>query len=136
MPKDDAFLDAATKGVVVVVKDYLQRELCQVDFENNKNQTALILAAKNGRKEIVDVLVAHGSDVNRQNQFGYTPFIYSCEYGHSHVAISLINAGCDHSLQNKERMTGMDYLIKRHQTKINEVQVTLFLTRPNVHSTH
>eukprot|EP00397_Hematodinium_sp_SG-2012_P068637 GEMP01112619.1.p1 GENE.GEMP01112619.1~~GEMP01112619.1.p1 ORF type:complete len:109 (+),score=25.30 GEMP01112619.1:2-328(+) len=58
------------------------------DFDN----TALILAAREGRVEIAETLIATGADINRTNIFWDTALAYATEYGHADIAQMLINA--------------------------------------------
>jgi ankyrin repeat protein len=48
--------------------------------------------------------------------------------GHIPTVIYLIEAGCDHSLSNKDGKSALDYVEEKHPDKVKEVQVTHYLT--------
>ena len=50
------------------------------------------------------------------------------------IVISLIKAGCDYSLRNKNGKSAMDYLRERHPDKVEEVQVSRSPTAVVTHS--
>jgi len=52
-------------------------------------------AAGLGRKEIVELLIAEGADVNAENDSGDTPLHWAAMEGHTKVAELLITTGAD-----------------------------------------
>ncbi len=67
---------------------------------------ALIVAAREGRREVVDRLLQQGIDVNARGHYGSTSLMLAAENGHREVVNSLLGApGIDVNLQ--------DYLLGR-----------------------
>ena len=85
------FINASKLGHLVEV----QRLLAKPDVnpntrEKETNNTALILAAQNGRPMVVDALLASGADVNAANNNGDTPLILASLNGHGGVVDALL----------------------------------------------
>lgn len=62
--------------------------------------TPLMLAARRGRRDVVEALIAAGADVNAADDLGLTPLFHAChdpdeDRGHPQVVESLIAAGAD-----------------------------------------
>ena len=52
---------------------------------NGTEDTPLIIASQNGHKEIVELLLEHGTKVNSRNRSLNTPLDYANENGHEKV---------------------------------------------------
>ena len=52
---------------------------CNVNHQNNKGENSLFLAIKWGRKDIVDLLISQGVDVNAVSKDGTTPLLLAIE---------------------------------------------------------
>jgi ankyrin repeat protein len=137
-----ALLGAARLGHTEICKLLISKG-CNIDIQNIWGQTALIRAALQGHKEVCDYLISLGCKLNLTVSFsteqpgisneerdafdGATAYIYACYGGHSLLAISLIEAGCNTSVTNKAGKSGMDLLKEKHPSKkVNEVQVFIF----------
>jgi uncharacterized protein len=55
--------------------------------------TALIRAAKGGRTEIANSLIAAGALLDVKDEYQSTALIWAARGGHSEIAVSLIAAG-------------------------------------------
>jgi len=64
-----------------------------VNAKNTYERTALYWAASKGHKEIVELLIANGADVNVQADRGDTPLDGTIEYKHSEIADHLQKNG-------------------------------------------
>jgi hypothetical protein len=138
-----ALLCAARSGHTEMCKLLISKG-SNIDIQNIWGQTALIRAAWQGHKEVCDYLISLGCKLNltvalaevgeqltticeELDAFdGATAYIYACYGGNTLIAISLIQAGCDHSVTNKSGKSGIDLLQERHPAKVNEVQVFTF----------
>jgi|TARA_B110000977_G_scaffold120640_1_gene155261 ankyrin repeat protein len=92
----DAFIDAAGLGHIVEV----QRLIASGDVDVNAvdeedSNTALLLAAQNGRPMVVAALLEAGANVDAANNNGDTPLILACLNGHGHIVDVLLKAGAD-----------------------------------------
>ena len=68
-----------------------------MEFEDRRKMTALQLAAENGHKDTVNLLIAHGADVNRASErkpsHKFTPLQYASANGHLNVVEVLLAHG-------------------------------------------
>ena len=64
----------------------------KVNIRNSLGETALMLAALNGRAPVVKQLLARGAQVNHE---GWTPLMYAATGGHAEVSRLLIVGGAD-----------------------------------------
>ena len=90
----DAFLGAAGDGLVDVVRESLRKNLCDVDCRNDRGMTALMIAANNGHKHVVDVLVAHYCKLDVQSNNGETALMIAAHLGHKDILDALVAHNC------------------------------------------
>lgn len=83
--------DAARNNQVVVLKPYLASK-GDANARDDSGHTLLILAAYNGGKEAVDLLLKSGADVNLQDRMG-TPLMAACFKGDLAIVNRLLSAG-------------------------------------------
>jgi ankyrin repeat protein len=95
---DAAWEDAIKRGDVQVVLDLLGRGT-DVDARDRYGQTALMLAAHAGHREVVETLIAHRANLNITAKFGLSALMLALVAGHADVARVLAKAGADLSLR-------------------------------------
>ena len=76
---------AAWSGNIKVVKQHLAAGT-DVDAKNEWEATALLKAAREGDKEISELLINNGADLNAKNEVGKTPLDYAIENNHTDIA--------------------------------------------------
>ena len=70
--------------------------------------TALMIACKNGHKNIVKKLLADKEiDVNQAKTNGLTALMLAVDYGHKEVVLDLLDAGADVNAKNKDGLTAL-----------------------------
>jgi uncharacterized protein len=95
----DAGWQAAIKrGDVLSVCDQLARG-ADVDARDQHGQTALMLAAHAGHREIVELLIAHRANLNVTAKYGLSALMLALVAGNEEVARLLSDAGTDLSLR-------------------------------------
>jgi ankyrin repeat protein len=94
-PETTSILEAAQKGNLKDVKHWISQNPKCVSVRENDYlaATPLHLAATRNYKEIVDVLLAHGAEVNVKDGNGWTPLHFAAERGYRDVVESLLNHG-------------------------------------------
>jgi ankyrin repeat protein len=88
---------AANNGNIEAVKQHLADSV-DVDakcWELFAGFTLLYLAAGEGHKEIVELLIAEGADVHAKDKWGYTPLHSAAMHDHKEIAELLIAKGAD-----------------------------------------
>jgi len=105
-PSDlNSFVQKAGEGDTQAVLSALKKGMAP-DAQNNNGETALIAAVKQGKKEIVDLLLAKGADVNgRDSKFGGTPLIWAALNGKTEIVGLLLEKGAD--LKGREKYNGL-----------------------------
>lgn len=76
-------------------------------------QTALMLAVSHGRREMAELLLACGADVNAQDEEGSTALMCASEHGRAHiVSLLLEQPGCDISIVDNVNTTFTESLLQ------------------------
>ncbi|MFH1921664.1 MAG: ankyrin repeat domain-containing protein, partial [Planctomycetota bacterium] len=95
-PSSDANLfEACEVGDVGRVRELLGADATLAKVKEVGHIMPLHGAAAQGHKEIVELLVQAGADVNAANQWGVTPIYFAAAWGHKEVAMFLIDRGAD-----------------------------------------
>jgi ankyrin repeat protein len=95
---DADWADAITRGDVPTVCERLERGV-DVDARDRYGQTALMLAARAGHREVVETLIAYRADLNVTAKFGLSAVMLAVVAGYSEVARLLADAGADLTLR-------------------------------------
>lgn len=102
---------AVEKGLSEIVALLLANH-ADVNFtENRDGRTLLHIAALKGYKDLVDILLVKGSEVNAEDNHGKTPLFYAGKYGHKAAADLLIGQGAKKSPGMEENYGKSPYLI-------------------------
>ena len=84
--------EAAHRGTM----DVLQRLLdagADIDARDGHGQTALMIAAVEGRRQTVEWLVAHGAALDRTAKYGLSALMLAVVNGHADIVRALTDAG-------------------------------------------
>ena len=93
-----AWEDAIKRDNVQIVLDLLGRGV-DVNALDRHGQTALMLAAHAGHREVVEILIAHRANLNITAKFGLSALMLAVVAEHAEVARLLVKAGADLSLR-------------------------------------
>nr|XP_020441573.1 KN motif and ankyrin repeat domain-containing protein 1 isoform X2 [Monopterus albus] len=76
-------------------------------------QTGLMLAVSHGRMDMVQALLAHGADVNIQDDEGSTALMCASEHGHVEIVkLLLAQPGCDATLSDSDESNALSIALE------------------------
>ena len=101
----DTPLDWAIMGKRTGAADLLRKHGGMMVEELRSGMTPLHAAARKGLKEVVELLIHEGTDVNAKSDDGWTPLHKAALQGHKEIAKVLIAAGADVDAKNNRDMT-------------------------------
>ena len=81
------------------------------------DQTPLIVAAQGGCKDIVEMLLQAGANIEHRNDQGETALISAAQEGHTEIVQMLLDAGSDVNQENADGETALDLAIRLKQKK-------------------
>jgi len=100
--RDKDLIQSAYDGNLAKV-ELLIAKGANVNLQDQKKRTPLILAASNGHTEIVEFLLSKGADVNAMDSGGQTALLYSCKRSFDETAAFLLNNGADVNAQSTKK---------------------------------
>ncbi|XP_067650463.1 ankyrin repeat domain-containing protein 50-like [Haliotis asinina] len=102
--------DACSKGELERVKRIICGDLVEVNIRDKRNgRTPLMVAAKKGRKEVVDFLMSVGASVSQADDEGNTILDWACKGGHVDIVKRLVS---EYSVDvNRKTKTGQTPLM-------------------------
>ncbi|MGB7065806.1 MAG: ankyrin repeat domain-containing protein, partial [Syntrophobacteria bacterium] len=105
----NSFVQKAAEGDTQTVEYFLQARM-DPNVTDEKGNTALIVAAKDGQLEIVEMLLDKGADIEgRDAKFGGTPLIWAAIRGQTETVKLLLGKGAD--INGVEEKNGMSATI-------------------------
>lgn len=110
-----------------------------LNVQNDKGQTALILATQGGSVEMLTSLIQAGADLNKQDKFGLTGLMCACKLGNAALAKIWIEAGADISLKDAHGYTALALAKMYHQDAIvkmlQDQEAKLAASQPGTNAT-
>ena len=119
------FTYAALRGDIDEVKRGLALGL--IDILDEGGQTAMMMAARGGKIDIVKLLVTEGGKLDIQDKSGVSAMSWAASCGEIDIMKLLISEGGNPSLRDKDGMSAMDYVKEMHPSEVNEVEVSRLL---------
>ncbi|MHC5085877.1 MAG: ankyrin repeat domain-containing protein [Planctomycetota bacterium] len=118
-PATQAFFDAALNGDIQTVESELSAGVdVNATSLNGQNQTALMLAAFNGHRNLVEILIARGGKVNHLDVTHRTALMYCCSGPFPETAQLLLDHGADvNIIDNNEKWTALMFAAAEGQVE-------------------
>jgi ankyrin repeat protein len=92
------------------------------NFRTDELISPLHLAIKNTScKNIIQLLLKYGANVNIQDTKGQTPLHYAISYNQAYIAERLIQTGADVNIQDTKGQTPLHYAARYNQTHIAKI---------------
>ena len=100
---------ATFQGDAEMVKDLLESG-ANMQEQDESQMTALHWAVLNNHVGVVKALIQAGAKLNQIDKFGYTPLLYAAtiDFGDTAVLETLLKAGSDPKIRNKEGKTALE----------------------------
>jgi ankyrin repeat protein len=87
-----------------------------VNAKDDKGRTPLQRAAREGHKEVAELLIAAGAALNWKDKEGKTPLYHAARWGHTNIAALLIAAGADVNAKDDKGRTPLDRAVGYTET--------------------
>jgi ankyrin repeat protein len=100
-------------GATTKIKGLLDKNPDLVTQKDDKDNTPLHTAARKGNREIAELLITKGADLNAQNSYGYTPLHIAALGGEKEIVALLLAAGADVTARDRFNRTCMNYALKK-----------------------
>ena len=100
MKDEENLWEASENGNISVVKELLSIGLLDINcvlFYPNVKTTPLIVAAKKGHQDVVQLLLDHGTEIDNADKSRWTPLSHAANSGHRVVVKLLLKRGADHN---------------------------------------
>ena len=125
--------DAAQSGDIEAVKGFLAAGMDVNAIDENRGMTALVYAVDKGHKEIVEILISEGADVNvmvsnDEGVDGFTSLFFAARSGHTEVAELLIANGAEVNVklindEGKVSCTPLFFAARSGHTEVAELLI-------------
>ncbi|EAY09151.1 hypothetical protein TVAG_363660 [Trichomonas vaginalis G3] len=94
-----------------------------VNIMNDVEESALHLAAINGRKELVELFISNGVDVNIKERYNHTPLHYAAKNGNKEIVQLLIDNGAVVNAKNNQNITPIHETLNNKNTEALEILI-------------
>lgn len=101
MSSEDFCFDLARRGDLEGLSDRLSK-FGDLERKNQRGYTLLMLAAYNGREEVVRFLLSHGADVNSTDHSGNSILMGAAFKGFDKIVEVLLNSGANKNYKNSK----------------------------------
>lgn len=73
----ETFVEACERGDIDFVREALKNNKSLANAKNKYNKTALMRAASEGQKNIAELLIGNGADIDAVDEYGLTPLMWA-----------------------------------------------------------
>jgi len=110
VPDVETVFSQARNGRTKRVEDSLNQGF-QIDLEDEKGNTLLLVAAQNSNMRLLEMLVLRGATINHQNAQGNTALHFALTFdAEGKIGEYLIEHGADDTIENVSGLTAYDGL--------------------------
>ena len=95
-----------------------------------RGSTAFHLAAKKGYKNIVEILLDRGIDINSKDNYGYTALHIATSHGRMNIVEMLLDRGNDNNSKNNNGCTALHSAAIHGNMNIVEILSLIHISEP------
>jgi|GEM_PF-2445749 len=128
--ENSSFANASEKEYPDIVQSLANININQKD---NRNNTALMMACKNGHFDIVQYLVEHGAKINTKNKFNETPLIFACLNERFDMVQYLVDHGADIHCENNYGQTPLKIALLKNNDHLTQYFIDHHSTDASYH---
>lgn len=99
----------------------LDKEPLLLSMKTSEGLSAINIAAWRGDKEMVELLLAEGAEVDDRTKWGEAPLHHAATFGHSEVCKTLLKAGADPFTEDKLRRSSYKIAMEHGSGAVKEV---------------
>ena len=111
-PPDISIHRAAREGNIEAVKQHLEAGMdVDVEVNNRFGGTPLYFAASGGHREVVELFITEGANVNAKDWMGRTPLNDAAGRGYKEIVEILLANGADVNAKDNDGDTPLDWAI-------------------------
>lgn len=114
----DAFVAAASGGSTPGVADFLDKYPTAINKTDEKGWTALISAAREGRIDVVGMLLERGASPDKQMGFGWTALMLAAGNGNRGSMLLLLEHGASVFEEADNGDTALTWAQEKNQTEM------------------
>ncbi len=89
-----------------------------INKENGRGYSALMLASLYGHEQFVDFLIENKANIHHTNHKGSDALMMASAYGQNAIASKLLSIGVDSSRENSKGFTALDYAVQQGSKEI------------------
>ena len=113
--------EACCEGDLQIVKEYLEREIVDIEAKDNNGNTPLNYASRNGKFDAVKFLVEEGADIEAKSNDGDTPLIWASRHGEFDIVKFLVEKGADIEAKGNDGNTFIKFLNEDQKKEMEEI---------------
>lgn len=123
----NTFHFACQNGWVSAVEQILnkKKKYPNIERKTHGGNTPLLLACQQSEKEIVEILLSHGADINAHNNKGDSPLMVACRVENQEMIKFLIQNKANIESKDKEGLTPLLWACKKGKKEIFELLLQL-----------
>lgn len=125
MKRDTLLHVAARSGHLNTLRKALTDERINVDSRNEKNMTALHVAAESGNAQACEVLIKHGAHIFLTTDSGLTALHLATKHNHPDCVLVLLKYGCNPYMLDAHGRTAVSLI---NTAELAETFFTFFST--------
>jgi len=116
-PPDISIHEAAEKGNIEAVKQHIAAGT-DVNGKSTAAPTPLFFSVRYGQKEVAELLIKEGAEVNAKDNYGETPLTYA--FDNKEIVEMLISNGANVNTRGEENITPLMHSVAASASNIDE----------------